>query len=107
MRILPIAAVAALVLTAGACATPSAEKSSAEGRAGAAARAGGEETEGKKKPWWRLSQYSRPGAEPVGPGDIPPGRPGLFSGKDGEFVLFRGGDAGRSSDPSKPTKVRR
>ena len=40
------------------------------------------------------------------PGDMPPGRPGLVSGKDGEFVLFRKGEAD-SSDPSKPTKLKR
>ena len=107
MRILPIAAVAALVLTVAACATPSAEKSSAEGRAGASTRAGGEETAGKKKPWWRLSQYSRGTNKPIRPGDLPPGKPGLFSGKDGEFVLYRKGEAFGSSDPGKPTKVRR
>ena len=106
--------VAALVLTAGACATPPAEKS-AGGTAGASAKAGpgsksgagGEETEGKKKPWWRLSQYSRPGHKIMRPGDLAPGKPGLFSGKDGEFVLYRKGEAGRSSDPSKPTKLKR
>ena len=103
-----------MVLTAGACATPPAEKSSAGERAGASAKAGpgsrsgagsGEGEKAKaKKPWWRLSQYSRPGAEPVRPGDLPPGRPGLFSGKDGGFVLYRKGEADGSS---KPTKVKR
>lgn len=40
------------------------------------------------------------------PGDLPPGKPGLFSGKDGEFVLYRKGEV-VSSDPTKPSKVRR
>ncbi len=112
MRGFPLLAAAVMVLTAGACATPPAEKSSTGGRAGASAEAGsGEGEKGKaKKPWWRLSQYSRPGKRPVWPGDMPPGRPGLISGKDGEFVLFRKGEeAGGSSDSGsdKPTKVRR
>ncbi len=106
MRLLPLAAAAVLVLTAGACATPSAETSSAEGRAGATAKAGGEETEGKKKSWWR--RHVGPSARQRRPGDIEPGRPGLFSGKDGEIVLFRKGEApGSSDDPGKPTKLRR
>ena len=106
MRGFPLLAAAVMVLTAGACATPPAEKSSAGERAGASAKAGSGEGEKAKakKPWWRLSQYSRPGAEPVWPGDMPPGRPGLFSGKDGGFVLYRKGEADGSS---KPTKVKR
>ena len=54
-----LAAAAALVLTAGACATPPAEKSAAGGSAGATAKAGpgpqsgtgGEKAEGKKLSW--------------------------------------------------------
>ena len=109
MRLVSLAAAAALVLTAGACATPSAEKSSAEGRAGAAAKAGAKaagEKGKRKQPWWKLSQYSRPGFKPMRPDNIRPG-PGLFSGKEGGFVLYRLGEAGGSSDPSKPTKVKR
>ena len=105
--VLPFAVAAALVLTAGACATPSAEKSSAEGRAGAPAKAGGQESEGKKKPWWRLSQYSRkPTAQVSFPGDVRPGK-GLLGGDEDGFVLYRKGEAGGSSDSGKPTKVRR
>ena len=92
-----------MVLTMGGCATPSAEKSSAEGRAGAIAKAGGEETQ-RGKTWRWLSQYIRPGKEPMRPGDLPPGKPGLFSGEDGEFVLYRKGEVG-SSDSTKPSKV--
>ena len=47
VRLVSLAAAAALALTAGACATPSAEKSSAEGRAAAPAKAEGEE--GKRR----------------------------------------------------------
>ena len=116
MRIFPFAVAAALALTAGACATSPAEKSAAGETAGAtAAKAGpgsksraGDSEKGKhKQPWWRLSQYSRGSDKPMRPGDLPPGKPGLFSGKDGEIVLFRKGEAGRSSDPTKPTKVKR
>ena len=104
MRILPLLAAAALVVTAGACATPQAEKSAVGERAGATAKSGGGETKGEKKPWWRLSQYSRPGFKPEIRGDIRPGK-GLFGGEDG-IVLYRKGEA-NPSDPSKPTKVRR
>ncbi|MCY3829527.1 MAG: hypothetical protein OXF89_10360 [Rhodospirillaceae bacterium] len=108
-RLLPLAAVAALALTVGACAGPSAETSSAGGSAEATARdgtgdakAGGE----KKLPWWRLSQYSRGPAYET-PEERDRKRPGLFSGKEGGFVLYRQGEAGRSADPTKPAKVRR
>ena len=112
-RLLSLAAVAALALTVVACAGPSAETSSAEGSAGgsaeATARAGTGDAEAggeKKRPWWRLSQYSRgPGYET--PEERYRKRPGLFSGKEGGFVLYREGEAGRSADPTKPTKVRR
>lgn len=111
-RLLPLAAVAALALTVGACAGPS-----AGGSAEATARAGTGDAEAgpgsesgaegeKKRPWWRLSQYSRgPAYETPEERDMK--RPGLFSGKEGGFVLYRQGEAGRSSDPTKPTKVRR
>ncbi|MCY4396188.1 MAG: hypothetical protein OXC10_13745 [Rhodospirillaceae bacterium] len=112
MRLLSLAAVAALALTAGACAAPSGGKSSSEGVAGATAKAvpgsrsgaSGNETEGKKQSWWR--RHVGPPVRPRQPGDVPPG-PGLFSGKDGEIVLFRRGEAGRSSGLDKPTKVKR
>ena len=103
--LLSFAVATALVLTAGACATSPAEKSAAGEAAGATAKA--EEEKGKrKKPWWRLSQYSRDtGLKPIEPDGMRPG-PGLFSGKEGGFVLYRKSDL-PSSDPSKPTKVKR
>ena len=109
-RLTALAAVAALVLTAGACATPSKEKSSLDGTAGSTARSGSGQAASEeakpKQPWWRLSQYSRkPGF--ITEKERQERRPGLLSGKDGEFVLYREGEAGRSSDPSKPTKLKR
>ena len=95
----PLALAAGLALTAGACTAPAARQSGA-------AEAAGEEAK-PKKPWWRLSQYSRGPSKPMRPGDLPPGKPGLFSGKDGEFVLYRMGERVSSDDPLKPTKVRR
>ncbi len=104
-RLLP-AAVAALALTAGACATSSADKSSAERAAGAAAAGeSGNAEGGKKQPWWR--RHIGPPARQRRPGEPEPGGRGLFSGEDGEIVLLRKGEAGRSSDPSKPSKLRR
>ncbi len=100
------AALLALTVPAmSACATSPAETSAA-GEAAAAASAGAGDAKGKagEMPWWR--KYIRPAEETVRPGEIPPGRPGLFSGKDGEFVLYRQGEAD-SSDPTKPSKVRR
>ena len=94
MRALPLLA-AALALAAGACAAPPAEKSAGGERE--AARAG--------QPWWKLSQYSRKPAV-LSPREMQERRPGLFSGKDGEFVLYRKGEAD-SSDPTKPSKIRR
>ena len=102
MRALPLLAAAALALTAGACAAPPAEKSAGGADSGdgerAAARAG--------QPWWKLSQYSREADfKPWIHGDVRPGK-GLLS-KDGDgFVLYRKGEAD-SSDPTKPSKVRR
>ena len=102
-----LAAAAALALSAAGCATPPADKSAGGASAQTAASGAGNEKAKRKQPWWRLSRYSRPGYKPVWPGDMPPGSPGLLSGKDGEFVLYRKGEAGVSSDPTKPTKVRR
>lgn len=107
-----LAATAILALTATGCATPPAEKSAGGAAAGQTAKAGSaaskSEGERRKKPWWRLSQYSRPGTEPVRPGDMPPGRPGLFSGKEGGFVLYRKGEGeGGPSASGKPAKVKR
>ena len=120
MRRLPLPVAAVLVLTAGACATPPAEKSAAGERAGAAAKAGPGSRSGAgsdkaeedrkaraKLPWWRLSQYSRKvDYRPKVHGAVRSG-PGLLSGKEGGFVLFRKGEAGGSSDSGKPAKVRR
>ena len=102
MRALPLLAAAALALTAGACAAPPAEKSAGGAGSGdgerAAARAG--------QPWWKLSQYSREADfKPWVPGDVRPG-PGLLSDDEDGFVLYRKGEAD-SSDPTKPSKVRR
>lgn len=103
VRLVSLAAAAAMVLTMGGCATPSAEKSSTEGRAAATATASDGETD---RTWRWLSKYFRPGKEPRRPGDLPPGRPGLFSGKDGEIVLYRKGEVD-SPDSTKPSKMRR
>ena len=111
---IPLALAAGLALTASACMTPAAKKSTAAGAAGERAagvvpesrsRAEGAQVN-RKKPWWRLSQYSRnTGLKPIEPDAMQPGK-GLFSGKEGEFVLYRKGEVG-SSDPTKPSKVRR
>lgn len=104
--VLPFAVAAALVLTAGACATSPAEKSAAGEIAGATAKA--EEGKGKhKQPWWKLSQYSRkPTAQGSYPGNVRPGK-GLLGGDEDGFVLYRKGEADGSSDSGKPTKVKR
>ena len=101
MRTLPLLAAAALALAAGACAAPSAEKSAADGAMSRSAEKGR-----TGQPWWKLSQYSREAEfKPWVYGDVRPG-PGLLS-KDGDgFVLYRKGEAD-SSDPTKPSKVRR
>ena len=110
-----LAAAAALVLTAGACATPPAEKSAAGGSAESHAKAGpgpqsgtgGEKAEGNKPSWWqRLSKYHRePKEKPWVYGDVRPGK-GLLGGDEHGFILHRQGE-GDSSDPNKPTKVKR
>ena len=99
------AALAVLAVAAGACAGPSA-KTSAEAAAGGGAKASAAQTQ--KKPWWRLSQYSRKSARKL-PWELDGWRegPGLFSGEDGAFVLFREGERDSSDDSTKPTKVRR
>ena len=108
----PLISAVALALTASACATPSAEKSSADGAAGQAVKAGQSkaisEKARNKKPWWRLSQYSRKSNSDVRRwGDIRPGK-GLFSDDEDGLVLLRKGEGkGQSSDPGKPTKVKR
>jgi len=105
MRLVSLVTAAALVVTVSACATPSAEKSTAEGRAGAIGKVSGKETK-RDNIWGRLSKYIRPGEEPRRPGDLPPGKPGLFSGKDGEIVLFSKVES-NPADSTKPSKVRR
>ena len=118
MHRLTLAAAAALVLIAGACATPSAEKSAAGGSAESHAKDPGAEdektdpgsksgAEGKKPSWWqRLSRYHRePKEKPWVYGDVRPGK-GLLGNDEDGFVLYRQGE-GESSDPDKPTKVRR
>ncbi len=98
------AALVVLALAVGACAGPAAETSS-KAAAGEGARAS---TAAKqKKPWWRLSQYSRKSAH-KSPWELDGWRegPGLFSKEEDGFVLYRQGEAD-SSDPTKPSKVRR
>lgn len=111
---LPLTLAAGLALTASACTTPAVEKSATAGSTGERAAGANPESRSRaegnparrKKPWWRLSQYSRnTGLKPIEPDAMQPGR-GLFSGKDGEFVLYRKGEVG-SSDSTKPSKVRR
>ena len=97
----------ALALTAGACASPDRGQGAGEQavRAGAPSQSGAQGETGKTLPWWRLSQYSRkPGF--ITPKEMQERRPGLFSGKDGAFVLYREGEVG-SPDSTKPSKVRR
>ncbi len=104
MRTFPLLAAAALALTAGACAAPSAETSAADGAASRAAEKGEKGRAGQ--PWWKLSQYSREADfKPWVYGDVRPG-PGLLSKDEDGFVLYRQGE-GASSDPTKPSKVRR
>ena len=99
MRIFPLLAAAALTLVVGACAAPSAEKSSADGT--------GERAKARAaQPWWKLSQYSREAEfKPWVYGDVRPGKGALGGDEDG-FVLYRKGE-GVSSNPTKPSKVRR
>ncbi len=116
MRRLTLAAAAALVLTVGACATPSAEKSAAGGTAESHAKNPGTEANpgsksgamGENLSWWqRLRRYHRePEEKPWVYGDVRPGK-GLLGGDEDGFVLYRQGEGSGSSGPSKPEKVRR
>ena len=101
MRILPLLAAAALALTAGACTAPSTEKSAADGAVSRSAEKGR-----TGQPWWKLSQYRREADfKPWAHGDVRPGK-GLLGNEGDGFVLYRKGEAD-SSDPRKPSKVRR
>ncbi len=111
---LPLALAAGLALTASACMTPSANQSSAAGAAGEQAAkaetgsgAEGDKARGKPLTWWqRLSKYHRaPKEKPWVYGDVRPGK-GLLGDDEDGLTLYRQGE-GQSSDPSKPTKVRR
>ena len=107
-----LAAAAALVLTAGACATPPAEKSAAGGSAESHAKdpgAKGEKAEGKKLSWLqRLAKYHRePKEKPWVYGDVRPGKGVLSNDEDGFVLLRKGEGEGQSSGPGKPTKVKR
>lgn len=95
------AALVALALAAGACAGPAPDKAAAG--AGEKAQAAGKQ----KQPWWRLSKYNRPADFKV-PWELDGLRegPGLLSKDPDGFVLYRQGEAG-SSDPAKPSKLRR
>ena len=101
MRTLPLLAAAALALAAGACAAPSAEKSTADGAVSRSAEKGR-----TGQPWWKLSQYRREADfKPWVYGDVRPGK-GLLSNDGDGFVLYRKGEVG-SSASMKPSKVRR
>ena len=103
------AALVALALAAGACAGPERAPGKAAAAEKAPARTGekARTAEKEKKPWWRLSQYSREADFKV-PWELDGLRegPGLLSKDPDGFVLYRQGEAG-SSDPAKPSKVRR
>ncbi len=123
VRGLPLALAAGLALTAGACMSPSAKKSAAEGTAGErAARAGsGQQSgaeggkadpgsrsgvKGKDLTWWqRITRSQQPKEKPWVYGDVRPGK-GLLSNDEDGYTLYRQGNAG-SSARNKPAKVRR
>ena len=116
---LPLALAAGLALTASACMAPSAKKSSAAGEQATTAGSGqqsgaqggkeakGRKSGGKELSWWqKLRRYHQePKEKPWVYGDVRPGR-GLLSNDEDGYTLYRQGEAG-SSDPDKPTKVRR
>ena len=108
MHRLLLTAVAALALTAYGCAAPSAEKSSVGGAGDrAAAKVEDGKSKGKNLSWWqRLRRYHQePKEKPWVYGDVRPGK-GLLSDDEDGFTLYRQGE-GQSSDPGKPTKVKR
>ena len=109
---LPLALAAGLALTASACMAPSAKKSAAAGASERAAGAAsgqqsgaeGEKAKGERPSWWqRITRH--PEDKPWVYGDIRPGK-GVASSDEHGFVLLRKGE-GQSSDPAKPSKVRR
>ena len=106
-----LAFAAALALTASGCAAPSAEKTSAGGAADRAAAKAGPGPQsgagGEKLSWWRrmTQNHREPKVKPWVYGDVRPGK-GLLGGDEDGFVLLRKGE-GDSSDPNKPTKVKR
>ena len=108
---LAAALAAALALSASACTAPSAKQSAAEGpgerAAGAAAGAQKSGAGVEDTGWWqRLRDWHRPGGKPWHYGDARPGKGLLGNDTDG-YTLYRQGEAGRSSNPGKPAKVRR
>lgn len=61
----------------------------------------------RSKPSTILGQRIEPAPTAVTPGEQDfQKKPGLLSGKDGEFTIFQKHDRG-SADPSKPEKLRR
>lgn len=95
VRKLPIIAAIGLAFALGACASSSSDKV-----ASASSKAKSEQS------WWKPSTWSRKADfKPWVYGDVRQGKGLLGKDKDG-FVLYQEKQGG-SSDPSKPTKVRR
>jgi hypothetical protein len=93
VRKLPLLAIVAVAFSLGACAS-----SSDDAGAGSKADSG--------KAWWRLSKYSRQADFKAWHyGDVRPGKGALGGDEDG-ITIYKGGSTG-SSDPDKPSKVRR
>ena len=111
IRGLPLVLAAGLALTASACMTPAAKQSSAAGAdRQAASKSNGAQEEGKEQgktqSWWqRMTRSRESGEKPWVYGDVRQGKGLLSNDKDG-YTLYRQGEGG-SSDPSKPSKVRR
>ncbi|MDE0705077.1 MAG: hypothetical protein OXH59_15300 [Rhodospirillaceae bacterium] len=107
IRGLPLALAAGLALTASACMSPAAKQSSTAGADRQAAKAQEEGKEqGKPQSWWqRMTRSRESGEKPWVYGDVRPGK-GVASDDEHGFTLLRKGEGG-SSDPTKPSKVRR
>ena len=119
IRGLPLVLAAGLALTASACMSPAAKQSSTAGTDRQAASKstgaqGGEKADpgsksgagGKPQSWWqRMTRSGDSGEKPWVYGDVRPGK-GVASDDEHGFVLLRKGEGG-SSDPTKPSKVRR